>query len=375
MSLEASFLKDYTDEISRCLSNDYQDNHDERRFGPEALAEPAGGWLKQRIKAFLKSKGYIHVAEGASVLQWAYNLITPYLPRLELLYSRLADQESKTTLVKVLAFRALGYRKVKLTHNTPELWQDLERIESCKSQEPDSSASSGDWPLNLFDLSPLGVPVSLYFVSVGVHNTFIAQQYRCNSSPFPISVSSGDYVLDGGGCWGDTALYFSDKVGSEGKVFTFEFVPRNLDMMRKNLELNPSLKSRIEILDSALWRTSGESLSYHENGPGSRVDKDQQDSKASQVKTISIDDFVSQNEVAKLDFIKMDIEGAELPALQGAEKVLRCFKPKLAICVYHSLNDFFDIPEYLYSLGLNYRFYLRHFSIHAEETILFACAD
>ena len=70
----------------------------------------------------------------------------------------------------------------------------------------------------------------------------------------------------------------------------------------------------------------------------------------------------------------MDIEGSELAALQGAEQTLRKFKPKLAVSVYHALQDFWTIPQYLNQLGLGYRFYLRHFTIHAEETVLFAKA-
>jgi hypothetical protein len=54
--------------------------------------------------------------------------------------------------------------------------------------------------------------------------------------------------------------------------------------------------------------------------------------------------------------------------------VLRRFRPKLAVCVYHNLEDFWAIPRYLDGLGLGYRFYLRHFTIHPEETVLFAHA-
>ncbi len=70
----------------------------------------------------------------------------------------------------------------------------------------------------------------------------------------------------------------------------------------------------------------------------------------------------------------MDIEGAELRALKGAEETLKKFCPKLAIAVYHRINDFWTIPKYIDALGLGYRFYLRHFTIHSEETILFAHA-
>jgi hypothetical protein len=54
------------------------------------------------------------------------------------------------------------------------------------------------------------------------------------------------------------------------------------------------------------------------------------------------------------------------------EGVRRQFKPKLAITVCHYFKDFWEIPRFLDGLGLGYRFYLRHFTIHAEETVLFA---
>jgi len=55
--------------------------------------------------------------------------------------------------------------------------------------------------------------------------------------------------------------------------------------------------------------------------------------------------------------------------------VLRKFQPRLAITVYHRLRDFWEIPQYHRSLGLGYRFYLRHFTTHAEETVLFATCE
>ena len=69
---------------------------------------------------------------------------------------------------------------------------------------------------------------------------------------------------------------------------------------------------------------------------------------------------------------KRDIEGAELAALKGAEQSIRRFKPDMAITVYHTLTDFWEIPKYLNSLCLDYEFYLRHFTIYDEETVLFA---
>lgn len=74
----------------------------------------------------------------------------------------------------------------------------------------------------------------------------------------------------------------------------------------------------------------------------------------------------------KPTFIDMDIEGAELEALKGAEMLIKENKPDLAICVYHAPNDVWDIPLYLESLHLGYRFYLRNYTSFTIETVLYA---
>ena len=76
----------------------------------------------------------------------------------------------------------------------------------------------------------------------------------------------------------------------------------------------------------------------------------------------------------KVTFIKMDIEGAELNALKGAEKILLRDKPKLAVCIYHSNGDMLRIAEYLHALVPGYRFQIRHHDCYPAiaETVLYA---
>ena len=57
------------------------------------------------------------------------------------------------------------------------------------------------------------------------------------------------------------------------------------------------------------------------------------------VKVTTIDQFVSENQIRKVDFIKADIEGTERYMLKGATETLRRFAPKLAICTYHLKDD------------------------------------
>ena len=74
----------------------------------------------------------------------------------------------------------------------------------------------------------------------------------------------------------------------------------------------------------------------------------------------------------KVTFIKMDIEGFELSALKGAQNIIKKNKPRLAICVYHKVEDLAVIPQYILSLDSRYRFYLRHYTTNNWETVLYA---
>lgn len=348
--IKTPFFSDYLAEVTSSTMNWHEDNYDIHRFDPSMpKEEPYVGDMPQNILA-------------------ARELVRPYLLHFEWLYEKLADNQSKEILVKLLAFRTLGYRRVKLPTNTPAYWDSLEKMEQLADRTDSLYKYSGnmDWELFLIDFHKIDIPIRFYGTAVGGYNAL--EQYRCGE----IAAELGDYVVDAGACWGETALYFAYRVGESGRVFSYEFVPENLNVLRRNLALNPEISRNIQIIEKAVWSESDAVLNFNANGPASRVGKNQTDDAPLHTLTLSIDDLFMKNGLPKLDFIKMDIEGAELSALHGATQVLRRFKPKLAICVYHNLTDIFEIPEYLNSLNLGYRFFLRHYSIHAEETVLYA---
>jgi hypothetical protein len=68
----------------------------------------------------------------------------------------------------------------------------------------------------------------------------------------------------------------------------------------------------------------------------------------------------------------MDVEGSELNALKGAERVIKENEPILAICVYHKIEDFVEISDFILSVIPNYKLYLRHHNISGTETVLYA---
>jgi FkbM family methyltransferase len=87
------------------------------------------------------------------------------------------------------------------------------------------------------------------------------------------------------------------------------------------------------------------------------------------IKVKTIDGLDLQN----VTFIKMDIEGAELNALKGAEKTILRDKPKLAICIYHSDDDMVRIAEYIHDLLPEYKLYVRQYLKYSTgETVLYA---
>ena len=71
-------------------------------------------------------------------------------------------------------------------------------------------------------------------------------------------------------------------------------------------------------------------------------------------------------------FIKIDIEGAELKTIEGAENIIKKYRPKLAICAYHKGDDIFEIPLAIKKLVLEYILYLRQHSDSLLDTVLYA---
>jgi FkbM family methyltransferase len=218
------------------------------------------------------------------------------------------------------------------------------------------------------------VPVTLHSHSVDVVSVFLLNQYSYAGDSQRVAVQPGDVVLDVGGCWGDTALYFASLVGSSGKVFTFEFDPESLAVLRANLNLNPELASRIEVIEEALWDRSGETLEFLQAGRMTSIKRDAAPGRAlpAVVSTITLDDFVQRAGIQRLDFVKMDVEGAELDVLRGARESLSRFAPRLAIAAYHQDDDLVRIPQAIDPAARDYSLYLDTFSAVQEETVLFA---
>ena len=133
------------------------------------------------------------------------------------------------------------------------------------------------------------------------------------------------------------------------------------------IKVNPSITNITPIL-RGLTDRDDDRVNISSPAPGARIT--QKDSDRT-VETITIDSFVEQRNLERVDFIKMDIEGSEVPALTGAIKTIQRHKPKLAICVYHKWDDLLVIPRLIHGIRNDYSFYLDCTTGFGGEAVLY----
>lgn len=198
-------------------------------------------------------------------------------------------------------------------------------------------------------------------------DTFDFNQYSYQDI---VKVALSDIVIDAGAYRGDTALYFAPKVGKQGMVYAFEPDVKNYVWLKNNIQLNGLTNIKAIKAGVGLKNTVAQQV-----GIGSGVNLESRENfnkKVIEVKVYSIDSFILENKINRVDFIKMDVEGWELDALRGAEGCLKNYKPKLAICVYHKPEDLLNIANYLKTIVPEYRLYLDQKSTTWGDTILYA---
>lgn len=185
-------------------------------------------------------------------------------------------------------------------------------------------------------------------------------------------VNDNEVFVDCGAYNGDSIQMFLNKVnGNFNKIYAFEMDKENFTKLTYMVHQLPESASRkIKCVNAGVWNEDT-TVKYGKEDHGSKgsfsVMKHDNIMEAQAVRL----DGVLSNE--KITFIKMDIEGAEQAALAGAKKIIEKQKPKMAICVYHRLDAFWDIPLYLKSLVPTYQIGIRHHSRGAvTETVCYA---
>lgn len=162
---------------------------------------------------------------------------------------------------------------------------------------------------------------------------------------FETTVTEGSVVFDIGAHVGFYTLLASVLVGPSGKVFAFEPAPRNLFYLKEHLRLNRI--TNVTVIEAAVSDSAGV-VSFDEGSDSStgHISTEGQ----LKVRSVGLDEFVSQGEVPVPHYIKIDVEGAEKLMLLGARSVLANAHPTLFLAT-HGRDVHRQCCEFLGSLG------------------------
>jgi FkbM family methyltransferase len=191
-------------------------------------------------------------------------------------------------------------------------------------------------------------PVGTYWVPARASRVMLGtlgEQGRNIYSAYGVEVKPSDIVLD---C-GANAGVFAKKALAAGaaRVIAIEPVPDNLACLRRNLAKEIA-DGRVTIVEQGVWNKEDVLEMYQEAQNFAShsfvIDREKRGVKV-RLPLTTIDKLVDDLKLPRVDFIKMDIEGAERQALQGGRQTLAKFHPRMALCVYHLPDDPRVIPE------------------------------
>ncbi len=148
-------------------------------------------------------------------------------------------------------------------------------------------------------------------------------------------VSPGDYCIDVGANFGMHTLYLANLVGDSGKLWSFEPLPKNLGLLSRNIRIN-HFSHRVEIVPKVASNSFEPFLRMAGMDDPVAVTAfltNEMDSKTISVPNVRLDNMFGPDS-PKIGLIKIDVEGAELEVLRGAEEMLKRCIPKLIIEVH-----------------------------------------
>jgi FkbM family methyltransferase len=338
---------------------------DKHRFAlePEALAGADDGPLRALFRGARGKAGMlVRIARA--------------FPAVSRAYRALGNKESKAIFRDLLRYRLLGAYYSRIAYDR-DLYEGVENVlaEDIPSEMPlDPMKDPIGKEIRLWTVQYKGRPLKFYGSKPSAYSVRDGHQYYYDVGGVKIMPEEGDVLLDGGAYLGEMTMRFAADVGPSGKVIGFDPLPSHAkiasEVARRNqvqdrvrfVAAGLGSKSSVTSLDEVLAPTeAGDALAINS---GRRVGTDD--------RLITIDDYCAWSGVERVDFIKMDIEASEIAALKSSHETILKWKPKLAICVYHRYDDLWVITNLVRERYPFYDLYLGHYTLHSEETVLYA---
>ena len=159
---------------------------------------------------------------------------------------------------------------------------------------------------------------------------------------------------------GENSDHFAIKCPNYSEINMFEPDENNMQKLRIKYKSKRAVNLHGYGLSNVRFKSG-----FASAGPNSRIDE----GSASKADFLALDDL--EQNISPPTFMKMDIEGGEKTALQGSSNTIAKNSPKLAISVYHEINDFWEIPTMILSFNPNYKIRFRHYTESIYETVAF----
>ena len=276
--------------------------------------------------------------------------------KLDEVYNLLSDEASrKVYLSEILYCELNNYVKGDLSSSYAGLMTSSEwrkHIEEAKAHPAYKEIKAPD-----------GCTILDYCIAA----TYIIEQYKYKDI---VTIDEGDICLDIGACFGDTSVWFINQGAS--KSYAFEIDKCNIDCLKENAL---PYDDKILIKEYAISSKCSQLFFIpHKGNTGAGKIYEQlpygiTNDKYYKVETTTLDKFCTENGIAP-NFIKMDIEGAELDAIKGGMNIFKKYRPKFSICIYHKWEHRWEIPLYLKNLLPDYDFFIKKSHPYCE-TVLF----
>jgi FkbM family methyltransferase len=193
---------------------------------------------------------------------------------------------------------------------------------------------------------------------ISVFCDLLAEQEADIYGDADVGVRPGDTVIDCGANYG----LFIRKALARGaeRVVAIEPAAQNCSCIEEGFA-NEISGGNVILVRSAAWSTRGVlTFGFAPRYPWASAVQDidgfmgHHERKVQRVSATTIDYVVDQLKLSAVDFIKLDIEGSECAAIEGAKNTISSFRPRIAVAIYHRPDDRTEIPARLRSMVPSY---------------------